>query len=170
MSYDRKALREIRNDLDDLLAKASHFETDRIDRALRGTVVTMALWMLIVVVMAILIGTGTVLSGGSGILNLILILVMAIVGLALLPIRGWLLKNGYRARMDDLYARYQDALARAGQAQIAYGTQLRRDVTAPFTRLITTQIEQTNQVKHELEAHEQTITGIQQKLSGLLKD
>lgn len=170
MSYDRKALRDIRNDLDDLLTKASHFETDRIDRALRSTIVMMGLWMFIVVMLAILLATGAVLSNGSGALNVILVIVLALVGMALLPLRGMLLKNTYQNRMDDLHRRYKALLERAGLEQISYGTQLRHDVIAPFTRLITTQHEQTDSLKNELQAHEQTIVVLQQKLSGLLKD
>ena len=170
MSYNRKALRDIRSDLDELVTKASHFQVDRIDRVLHGTVVTMAFWLFLVIIMAILIATGTVLSGGRGSLNVILILVMALLGFAWLPIRGWILKSNYRQRMNELHKRYNDTLERAGQNQIKYGTQLRRDVTSPFTRLITTQTEQSEALKKQLEAHEGTLIGLQQKLSGLLKD
>jgi tRNA U34 5-carboxymethylaminomethyl modifying GTPase MnmE/TrmE len=170
MSYDRKALRDIRNDLDDLLAKAGHFETDRIDRVLRGTIVMMAFWMFIVVVVAILLATGAILSQGSGILSIILVLVLAILGTALLPLRGAVLKSSYQYRMEELQQRHKALLERAIREQITYGTQLRYDVTAPFTRLITTQFDQIDQLKNELKAHEQTIIGLQQKLSGLLKD
>ncbi len=170
MSYDRKALRDIRNDLDSLITKAGHFQTERVDRALRGTVVMMAFWMFVVIIMAILIATGAIFSNGSGLLNLVIIIVMLFLGFALLPIRGWMIKANYQRRMDDLYDEYQDILQRAATKQIAYGTQLRHDVVSPFTRLITTQTDQTNQLKHDLEAHEQTVVGLQQKLSGLLKD
>lgn len=170
MTYDRKALRDIRNDLDDLLTKASYFETERIDRTLRGTIVMMAFWMFLTIIIAILLATGSVLSGNAGLLTIILVLVLAIIGLALLPLRGMMLKNTYQNRMDELLDRYKAILERAGRQQITYGTQLRHDVTSPFTRLITTQIEQTDAMKNELQAHEQTVVGLQQKLSGLLKD
>ncbi|NDJ86902.1 MAG: hypothetical protein GYB66_13555 [Chloroflexi bacterium] len=169
-NYNRKALRSIRNDLDDLMVKAGHFETERIDRALRGTIVTMAFWMFLVIIMAILIGTGAILSGGSGIFNVIIILVMAIFGLGMLPLRGLWLKANYRNKMNSLQHRYTSILKRAGEDQIGYGNQLRQDVVAPFTRMISTQIEHTDELKRQLDVHEQTIIGLQQKLSGLLKD
>ncbi len=169
MSYNRKALRAIRTDLDDLIAKASHFETGRIDRALRATVMTMAFWMITTIIMGILMAAGAFLSGG-GLLNLALIFGMAIVGLSMLPVRGWMLKGKYRAQMKSLHHRFHATLGQAARDQIAYGSQLRQDVVAPFTRLIKTQIEQTNTQKNDLVVHEQTIIGLQQKLSGLMKD
>lgn len=169
MSYDRKALRAIRTDLDELIAEASHFETDRIDRTLRATVITMAFWMLTTIIMGILMAAGAFLSGG-GLLNVAIIFGMAIIGLSMLPLRGWLLKGKYRGQMKTLHHRFHNILKRAAHDQIAYGTRLRQDVVAPFTRLVKTQIEQTDSLKNDLDAHEQTIIGLQQKLSGLLKD
>lgn len=170
MSYDRKALRNIRNDLDEIIAKASHFETDRIDRVLRGTIVTMAFWMFLVVMIAILIATGAILADSGGLLSLIFVIALALLGLAMLPMRGWLLKANYRGRIHELRDRYIKILQQAIEQQIAYGTQLRYDIAAPFTRLVTTQIEQTDHLKKELEAQEQVIISLQRKLSGLLKD
>ena len=170
MRYDRKSLRTIRGDLDDIIAKAGQFETAKLDRALRGTVVTMAFWMFIVIVVGILIGTGAILSGNGGLLNLILILCMAIFGLTMLPIRGWMLRQNYRGRMAEFNTRYTNLLDRAGHEQIKYGTQLRRDVTSPFTRLVSTQTELTDELKDELDAHQHKMISIQHKLSGLLKD
>lgn len=170
MSYDRKSLRAIRSDLDELVATAGQFETAKLDRALRGTVVTMAFWMFIVIVIGILIGTGSILSGNNGLLNLILILSMGIFGLTMLPIRGWMLRQNYKSRMAELNTRYNTLLDRAGHEQIKYGTQLRHDVTSPFTRLISTQTDLTDELIDELDAHQQKMISIQHKLSGLLKD
>lgn len=170
MSYDRKALRDIRDNLDDLLAKASNFETARIDRALRSTIILMAVWVIITVIFALLIATGSLLFGSSSGLNVILVLALFIVGMALLPLRGSLLRYQYRSKMQDLLRQYINTLKRASEKQIAYGTQMRQDVVGPFTRLITTQTEQIDALKQTLEEHQQQIIGLQHKLSGLLKD
>lgn len=170
MTYERKSLRAIRGDLEDLVNKAGNFETSRIDRALRGTIMTMGMWMVIVVILGVLIATGGILGGGSGILNLVIILGLALVGLAMLPVRGWLLQRDYTHRLGEIESRYKEILGRSAREQIGYGTQLRRDVTAPFTRLIQTQIELTDQLKRELQSHEQGIVGLQHSLSALLKD
>jgi len=170
MSYDRKALRNIRDELDNLIDKASNFETARIDRALRSTMILMAVWMFITILFAILIATGSLLVGSSSGFNVILVLVLFILGMALLPLRGSLLQYQYRRQMQTLQRQYMNTLHRAAEKQITYGTQLRQDVVEPFTRLITTQSEQLDELKLKLETHQQQIIGIQHKLSSLMKD
>ncbi len=170
MSYDRKALRTIRGDLEDIITKAGTFETKNIDRALRSVMIAMSVWMFITVVLALLVLTGTILGANNNALNLILIVALFIVGLALLPLRGTFIKYRYRRRLQDLRRQYESKLGRAVEQQIEYGSQLRQDVAAPFTRLISTQIEQSDTLKTDLEQHEQRVIGLQHKLSGLVKD
>lgn len=170
MSYNRKALRDIRSDLEDMVIQAGNFETKGIDRALRSTIILMAVWIFVSMLIAILSITGTILMANSGALNAILILVLIILGMALLPLRGIFIRFRYRNHMNDLRDRYQKVLSKAADKQIAYGTQLRQDVTAPFTRLISTQNEAVNQLKQDLERHQSDIIGLQHKLSGLIRE
>lgn len=170
MNYDRKALRTIRTDLEDIIAKAGTFETHNIDKALRSTMILQSVWMFMTVIIAILALTGTVLGNNNNMLNIILILVLFILGLALLPLRGSFIKYRYRNRLQSLQKQYEGKLNRAVEQQIEYGSQLRRDVAAPFTRLIATQIEQSDRQKAELEKHEQRVIALQHKVSGLIKE
>lgn len=170
MSYDRKALRDVRTPLEDIIAKASNFETDRIDRALRSTIILMAAWMIITIIFAVLLVSGTLLFGSSSALNAVVILALFILGMALLPLRGSLLRYRYRSHMHDLMTEYSTKLQRAADKQVAYGTQMRQDVVGPFTRLITTQTEHIDDMKQSLNEHQQQIIGLQHKLSSLMKD
>lgn len=169
MSYDRKALRDIRGELDDVLREASQFETTRIDRSLRSVMMVMALWEFLVILLAVMIGSGSIETSGNIIVTVIFFLGLALLGLLLMPVRGWYLQRSYRQRMKDLQSRYDEKLDRAARQQLEYGTQLRRDVVAPFTRLIETQTEINDNLKSELERHDQKITSIQHSLSALLK-
>lgn len=169
LSYERKPLRTVRNDLEEVLHQAGYFEPSRIDRVLRSTIVVMGLWLFIVVIIGVLMATGNILAGG-GVINVVIILALALAGLAILPIRGWLLQRVHTARLDDLQSKYRKILERAAREQIEYGTQLRRDVTAPFTRLVGTQFELSNNLKNDLQAHEHSLINLQHNLSAMLKD
>ncbi len=170
LNYDRKSLRNIRGELDELVKKASVFETNRLDRALRSTIVLIAFWELLVILLAVLVATGQFNATGGTATGIILIMVLAVVGLLFLPIRGRILQVTYENRMNDIRDRYKIILERAAKEQLAYGTQLRRDSVSPFTRLISTQTEITDELKQELEIHERAITRLQHSLSALLKD
>lgn len=169
MSYARKPLREIRNDLDDLMKSANQFETKRIDRALRSTMMVVALWEVLVILMAVLVGSGEISTGFNMIMVILFLWVLAMLGLAFFPMRGMLLKRAYRQRMQNIQKQYNEKLSRATHQQIEYGTQLRRDVVAPFTRMVKTQADLNNELKSDLERHDQKITNIQHSLSALLK-
>lgn len=168
MSYDRKPLRDIRGDLDDIIKDASQFETTRIDRALRAMMVVAGVWELLIIILAVVVGTGEIDTGFNIAVTVLFFLVLALVGLALIPLRGQFLKMTYRRRMMALQSNYQEVLDRAARKQIEYGTQLRRDVVAPFTRMIETQADLNNTLKTDLEHHDQKITNIQHSLSALL--
>jgi hypothetical protein len=120
--------------------------------------------------LAVLTATGEFSATGSVAVSIILVMGLAVTGLFFLPARGWLLQRAYQHRMGELLTRYKTILERAGREQIAYGTQLRRDTAAPFTRLINTQTELTDQLKQDLEVHERAIVRLQHSLSALLKD
>ncbi len=170
LNYDRKSLRNIRGELDELVKKASVFETSRLDRALRSTIVLIAFWEFLVILLAVLVATGQFNATGGTATGIILIMVLAVVGLLFLPIRGWSIQRAYENRMTEIRDRYKIILERAAKEQLAYGTQLRRDSVSPFTRLIGTQTEITDELKQDLEIHERAIIRLQHSLSALLKD
>jgi ribosome biogenesis GTPase A len=169
VSYDRKPLRDIRAELDDYIKEASQFETKRIDRALRSSMMAVGIWELLVIMLALLVGFGGLQGSNSVIIVVIFFLALAILGLTYIPFRGWLLKRDYRGRIYALRDKHQEKLQRAIQQQIDYGTQLRRDTVAPFTRMVETQADLQDRLKSDLEKHDQTITALEHSLSALLK-
>jgi hypothetical protein len=94
-------------------------------------------------------------------------IVMVILGLALVPLRGWFLRKNYERRLRQHRDDYLDTLRRAASEMIAHGVQLRRDATAPFTRLVESQSELLDKLRTDLIAHQQTLTRIQGGLADL---
>jgi len=56
-------------------------------------------------------------------------------------------------------------LRRASEELVGHGVQLRRDATAPFTRLIVSQSEALSQLRTELNEHQQALIAIQRGLA-----
>jgi len=94
-------------------------------------------------------------------------IVMVLLGMALIPIRGWFLRKNYERRLREQRDDYLETLRRAVNEMVAHGVQLRRDATAPFTRLIESQGELLGKLRTDLIAHQQTLTRIQGGLADL---
>jgi hypothetical protein len=100
-------------------------------------------------------------------LILVVLIALALGGLAFLPLRGRMLENEYTERLLALQARFLESLNAAADKQIAYGMQLRREAIAPLTRLIDAQTEiHTDQMK-KLQAAGQEIVKIEGELAGM---
>lgn len=167
MNYDRSFLRRVRTDLDNILNDARRFETKRLDRQLTNMLIVAAIWEIIVIALALAFGIPAAQSANSGTLFAIfaVILLAALAGLALLPLRGWLLERAYSKRMFDLKERYHTILNEALKEQLAYGIQLRKDTTAPFTRLIESQAKLTDELKNQIDTSERAIEDVQKGLA-----
>lgn len=167
MNYDRSFLRRVRTDLDNILNEARRFETKRLDRQLTNMLIIAAIWEIIVIALALAFGIPAAQSANSGTLFAIfaVILLAAIGGLALLPLRGWLLERAYSKRMFDLKEQYHKILNDALKEQLAYGIQIRKDTTAPFTRLIESQAKLTDELKKQIDTSERAIEDVQKGLA-----
>lgn len=167
MNYDRSFLRRVRTDLDNILNDARRFETKRLDRQLTNMLIVAAIWEIIVIALALAFGIPAAQSANSGALFAIfaVILLAALAGLGLLPLRGWLLERAYSKRMFDLKERYHTILNEALKEQLAYGIQLRKDTTAPFTRLIESQAKLTDELKNQIDSSERAIEDAQKGLA-----
>lgn len=167
MNYDRSFLRRVRTDLDNILNDARRFETKRLDRQLTNMLIVAAIWEIIVIALALAFGIPAAQSANSGALFAIfaVILLAALAGLGLLPLRGWLLERAYSKRMFDLKERYHTILNEALKEQLAYGIQLRKDTTAPFTRLIESQAKLTDELKNQIDSSERAIEDVQKGLA-----
>jgi len=69
--------------------------------------------------------------------------------------------------LDSVKAEVDAIVRRAGDQQIAFGTQLRQDSVAPFLRLIQAQTSSADTLAVSLERHRQTLAGLEKELTGL---
>jgi len=170
--YDRTALQAIRTELQTLEEEARVVQTEKIEKALRNSLLYLAAYEVILLVFGIFIGLANPFGTDSASTELIVIIVvlgLMLLGLAFLPLRGRQLENEYSKRMQALGDKYSETLTRAATKQIDYGMSLRRDSIAPLTRLIDAQTEiHTTQLKR-LQAAGETLVKIEADLTAMGK-
>ena len=171
LHYDRGFLRDVRGMLDDIQHEAMRFETDRLDRTLRNTLIILALWEVLVILIVVIVA-GSALAGGTPDVNAILVvfaigLGLTLFGLALVPLRGWFLRKAYERRLYKARDEYMSILQRAAGEVVSHGIQLRRDATTPFTRMIESQAELLESLRTDLQDHQQALVRIQGGLAVL---
>lgn len=171
LHYDRGFLRDVRGRLDDIQHEAMRFETDRLDRTLRNTLIILALWEVLVILIVVIVA-GSALAGGTPDVNAILVvfaigLGLTLFGLALVPLRGWFLRKAYERRLYKARDEYMSILQRAAGEVVSHGIQLRRDATTPFTRMIESQAELLESLRTDLQDHQQALVRIQGGLAML---
>ncbi len=167
-TYDRALLRGAREGLLATVDKARTVEFRRIDQAVRNWLIVMGGYLLVIILAAVV--SAIALSGsqnGNWLLLLALVVLLGIIGLALLPLRGALMQQAYARRMLGVEAELEQALNRVAQQQIAAGAQMRADAVAPFMRLVEAQVSQIDQLRGELESHEQSLLALEKELSAL---
>ena len=171
LHYDRGFLRDVRGKLDDIQREAMRFETDRLDRTLRNTLIILALWEVLVILIVVIVA-GSALAGGTPDVNAILVvfaigLGLTLFGLMLVPLRGWFLRKAYERRLYKARDEYMSILQRAAGEVVSHGIQLRRDATTPFTRMIESQAELLESLRTDLQDHQQALVRIQGGLAVL---
>ncbi|MBI5959593.1 MAG: dynamin family protein [Chloroflexi bacterium] len=171
--YERGFLREISSSLDDILRKAEHFEAEHLDRTLRNTLIILALWEILSLCLTLAVAAGGLSGSVPDVGGLALVFAVGIgvvfFGLALVPLRGWFLRKNYERRLRDCRDEYQDKLRRAAGEVLVHSVQLRRDTTAPFARMITSQTELFEKLRADLTAEQQTFVRIQGGLTDLAR-
>ncbi|NDJ59591.1 MAG: hypothetical protein GYB67_00620 [Chloroflexi bacterium] len=152
--YDRTALENARPVLSEIEDETQQFETDRLERMTRNTLVYLAGWEVLVIILGIFVLAWNPATPELPLLPFLLIIFllgMGLLGLAFMPLRGRAIANAYQKRIDGLKNRYTEAVTQAANAQIRNGMQVRREAVAPLTRLIeaqtTLQTEQLNQLR-----------------------
>jgi hypothetical protein len=166
--YDRSQLREVRESVLILLDKARTVEFQTIDTAVRNWLIVIGAYELVIVIAAIL--SAVALSGsnnGNWFIFMIVVIILGLVGLALLPLRGRLMESAYGRRMLGIEAELEKAVNKAGEQQIAAGTRMRNDAIAPFMRLVEAQLSHADELKAELEGHEQGLIALEKELGNL---
>ncbi len=171
LHYERGFLRDVRSSLDDILREAQQFETEHLDRTLRNWLIILALWEILTLCLTLAVAAGG-LSGSVPKVGTLLVvfgvgIALVLGGLSMVPLRGWFLRRHYEARLRTHRDRYLDILRRATAESVANGVQLRRDTTAPLTRLISSQAELLEKQRADLAAHQQVFVRIQGGLAEL---
>lgn len=171
LRYERSFLRDVRGSLDDITREAERFETERLDRTLRDTLIILALWQIITVVLVVATVAGAAFNVGSDAQSVLLVFAIGIgavlLGLGLVPLRGWIMRQRYQRRIREHRDDYLEKLRRAAEQVVAHGVQLRRDATAPFTRLVVSQSELLDQLRRDLQDQQQALVRIQGGLADL---
>jgi GTPase Era involved in 16S rRNA processing len=174
LRYQRSFLREVRGPLDDILREAERFETDRLDRTLRNMLVILALWESITLALVLIVAVSTFSNMTPEVGTILLMfgigILFVLIGLGLVPLRGWILARAYESRLRQSRDDYLDRLRRAADEMVAHGVQLRHDATAPFTRLVESQSELLEELRGDLQEQQQALTRIQGGMAGLSRN
>ena len=169
--YDRTVLHGLRDNLEQIEARAREVETQKMDQNLRNVLFILAIWEVLVLAVLALIVFGGALNFNepSAFIVVIFILAFGLIGLLALPLAGRILETSYVNRLLKVQADYIDTLTKAADRQIEYGMRLRRDIVAPLTRLVETQTQlQTDQLNN-LQAIEQELVEIESELTRMRK-
>src|SRR5690606_29466033 len=123
LRYDARFIRERRDRLDELLRDSQRFELERLDRTLRSTLVLLALWEILTLALMIVVSV-TAFSGVTPDAAQVLLvfgigLILIVAGLALVPLRGWLLRRAYLRRLHANREEYLRLLRDASSELIA---------------------------------------------------
>jgi small GTP-binding protein len=167
-TYDRSIIRDARTGIMTTIDKARTVEFKHIDQAVRNWLVFLGAYEFVIIIAAVI--AAIALSGsqnGNWLLLLLIIIVLWLAGLFLLPLRGALMAGTYGRRMLGIEAELEKSINRVAQEQIEAGTRMRNDAVAPFMRLVDAQISQVDQLKTELEGHEQGLVTLEKELGGL---
>jgi GTP-binding protein EngB required for normal cell division len=165
--YDRKALQDIREDLETIESEARVFETERLERIVRNSLLYLAAYEVLVLVLMVFALAVVTPPPDQPLLPVGIILIfvgLALLGLAYLPLRGRILATAYANRLTRLQNRYLEVLTKAAQEQVAYGMQLRRDAVLPLTRLIDAQTQIQQEQLGKLQAAGQEMVKIEAEL------
>lgn len=174
VSYDRSFLQDIRGQLTELEEEARRVETEKLDNTRRNTLIYLAVWEMIMVILAVaLVSQWNLIDNLSelplALIGLIVILGLALLGFAAIPLRGRIIHTEYVNRLLKLQARYIEILTQAADKQIEYGIQLRREAIAPLTRLVDAQARIQDEQLSKLQSAEQEINQIESNLNALGK-
>jgi small GTP-binding protein len=169
-TYDRSALKLVRDRLAETLEGARTTEFRTIDRAVRNTIVTLGVYLMSVLIIGLalfIMFTAAGAEGSAWALLMVAIIALFFGGLAVIPLRGAVMENAHAARVRAVRTAYLDILAKAASDQVAYGRQMRQDAVAPFMRMVEAQVAHADGIKAELAAHEQHLTALEAELGTL---
>jgi ribosome biogenesis GTPase A len=173
-TYDRSFMTKVRPELEKLENEARVLETNKLENIRRNTLLYLTVWELIVVILIVALfsawgAVNSVAEFPVGIILLIILLSAAVLGFALIPLRGRAIHTEYVNRLLKIQARYTEILTQAADQQIDYGMQLRREAISPLTRLVEAQAHIQDEQLKKLQQAEQEMAQIETALNALGK-
>lgn len=172
LTYDRKALLDVRKNLEEIEDEARKLETKRLDDARRSTLIYFAIWEIILLILSLaVINTWGALDSEAplSLIALVVLLSGMLIGFLAMPLRGRALHTDYTNRILKHQQEYTRLLTEASDKQIEYSMKLRRDSIAPLTRLVESQITlQSNHIQ-TLRSAEKDIRDIESDVNALGK-
>ncbi|MFN8372221.1 MAG: dynamin family protein [Anaerolineae bacterium] len=175
LQYERGSLQQVRNELEEIKDEARKLETKKLEDGWRNALLFLGAYELFMLILLIaLISLWGALAAQTNqastpIIALVVLLGLALLGLAIMPLRGRMLANQRAARLETLQKRYIDALNKAAGKQVSYGMQLRRDAVAPLTRLIEAQVNIQTEQLNKLQSAEREMVSIESALTTMGK-
>jgi GTP-binding protein EngB required for normal cell division len=173
IQYERAAMQETRDPLESIENEARVVETDRLESALRNTLLYLGAWEVLVIIFGIaLINTWGQIGSSDPVLPVILLVVLLAFGMGgflAMPLRGRLLEASYTNRLLSIQARYVETLSKAADKQVEYSMSVRRDIVLPLTRLVEAQVQLQTEQMNELQAIQGEMTKLEADLMKLGK-
>ncbi len=165
--YDRTFLQSVTDDLDEIQREAKLIETNKLEQIRRNTLAYLAVWELgvLILIVALFFTLDFTTDLPIALSVLTILLGAALLGFAMIPLRGRVIHTEYVNRLLKLQARYTDILTKAADKQIDYGMQLRHESVAPLTRLVDAQASIQDEQLNRLQQAEQAIAKIESELN-----
>lgn len=141
--YDRTPLLTLPAPLDAIEEGARRDPLQAAETALSAARVYLAGWEVIVLAFLLAFLLARPESPEQPALWVILALIAVaagLIGLAVYVLRGRQVAGAYAEALNRAGNQYGAAVAKAGEQQVAYGVEMRRDVTAPLLRLVSAQL------------------------------
>lgn len=175
LQYERGSLQHVRDELDEIKNEAKQLETKKLQDGWRNALLVLGAYevFILILVIALISLWATIAEQTSQpstpIIALVVLIGLALLGLALMPLWGRMLANQRAARLAKLQTRYLEALNKAAGKQVAYGMQLRRDAVSPLTRLIEAQVNIQTEQLNKLQSAEREMIAIESALTTMGK-
>jgi GTP-binding protein EngB required for normal cell division len=167
--YDRRALQEIRPELERLQSDARTLETDNLTASVRSALLYLGLWLLFLVLIGIVIFVTGVTGNRpeSGLVTLLILIGLATLGMITLPFTGRVMENRYTNRLLKVQSEYVNIVSKAADQQLDYSMRLRRDAVTPLTRLVEAQTQIQTEQLTRLQQVDQEMARIEADLNKL---
>lgn len=113
-SYDRSIAKNAREPLNQILEQARTSEFKRIDEAVRNTIATLSVYILLTLLLGLFFSVILGATGGGGSIFLLILLMLALVigGLSAVPVRGNLMARAHAKRIEAIRSATYNSWAR----------------------------------------------------------